>query len=168
MNDEERGKANYRNQKSKNDAKLTEKVRKFREDLLEREKKNNNDFPQKRKFREEASELPKIVYHGIKVIWRENRVYTEEILHQIFSDYGLIQKIITKKNTSAFLIFVNIMACDRIIAKPPAQFIIKRITTEKCEVLLKNIGKTKEKNSELSEKLNLLKLKLKEKNSNTI
>ena len=60
------------------------------------------------------------------------------------------------------------MACDRIIAKPPAQFIIKRITTEKCEVLLKNIGKTKEKNSELSEKLNLLKLKLKEKNSNTI
>ena len=110
MDPEERSKVAFIAEKAKRSSELSEKVKKFQEDLLRKEHTHPEFVPQKRRFREEGSELPEAPQGGIKLQWREKKVFSEEILHKIFEEYGEIIKILSFPS-KAYMIFSNTMAC---------------------------------------------------------
>jgi hypothetical protein len=163
----DKSKISHSAQKAKKNAEISERISKLRQELLEKESKVIINVPKKRPAREPSPEPPKLIYNGVKATWKTNSIYTEDILTQIFKEFGTVQKILVKQK-KAYVIYSNIMACvkfiqDRVIANPPILFRAKRISDEKCKKILSIKPQHEPPNPKLADKISLLKTKLNEK-----
>lgn len=101
-------------EKAEREASISEKTRKLKEDLIQREKQAQTVIPQKRYREQESYEPSQQKYTGIKAKWTKNIVYTEEILNEIFANYGDIVKILISQK-KAWIVFANLMASVKLI-----------------------------------------------------
>lgn len=109
-NREDRAKIDFRVEKQKKNEEASGKVKEFREELLKKERGFQGFFPKKKRtYQREVSSTPEEVYTGVKVVWKANSLFTEEILEKIFSEYGTILKILSSP-TKAYVLFVSTMA----------------------------------------------------------
>ncbi|CAG9324520.1 DNAJC17 [Blepharisma stoltei] len=124
------------------------RVKKFREELLKKEKEakdsllnKNYNIPAKRYANEEKpEEYPSstdfLGSYIIKAKWDESRGYTESILRSIFEEYGPIAKIDMKKS-KAIIHFCSEGSSQRAISTPPNEFQVSRLKQHKIWNLTK-------------------------------
>ncbi|OMJ83401.1 hypothetical protein SteCoe_15668 [Stentor coeruleus] len=149
-------------EKVEREASISEKTRKLKENLIQREKQSRTVIPQKRHREQESYEPLQQKYTGVKVKWTKNIVYTEEILNEIFAIYGEIVKILINQK-KAWIVFSNLMASDRVFVRPPEGFFVNKICEEKCKEIINTNVKQEKTASNIEEKLKILREKLSKK-----